>query len=584
MSKQKITAEMRDKWDKDIRVAAGRGDIEEVRRLRNLGANMKGQDENGWTILHWAAMSGDVNVGKYLCYSAKVKPFERDKIGYQALVWAIEFDNTDFGIWLFEALGATMPLDEPHLDGRTTRDIAKERRANNGIYTYFDGWSKLPGAAQKGLREKHEEDRKTFVKRDAEMVRELHFKRKESKAFNEQANRDIEFRDSENIREHQLLVYKSNIALENGRSTGQPAPEVPEKPIKRGNKCGNCEKEFMNYPWALRPREIEPCGHRFCTRCTHQAIKRGKLECPSCKQTQVCQGVDAVKVLQVNTTVPFEQPCLVCQDSLRNDVLKSQPRDLHCHHVVCTKCCDEIIEAYKLERHEKYTAQATVVKTMRDEATRYEKIKDDAYTAFEDAQDEHNEASVNLIRKMRGTRRERKKELEEEHKAKKDKKIRELNKKTENNELKGSAQAKEEWANEIYKMMKNDELMEIKFMEREIDILQEKEQAAVDAALQHAKDEKFRTDMEWKQKCKEVQDEEERLFEIWTDLSNNDPLIKCRKCKKPTRVPTFKFLTVLNVAEPVPKEDKVKKHHKKTGKHGSIAGNTNDKNKSPQQK
>ena len=569
--KQKITAEMRADWDRGLRVAAGRGDIEEIRRLRNLGANMKGADENGWTVLHWAAMSGNVDLGKYLCYSAKVKPFERDKLGYQALIWAIEFDQADFGIWLFEAVGGTMPLDEPHLDGRTTRDIAYDRRMNNGMHLFFEGWSKLPEEAQKKVREKHEEDRKTFVKRDAERVRELHFRRKESKEYSEQAHRDQEYLDQENVREHQMLVYRSNIALENGRSTGQPPPEVPERPLKRGNKCGKCETQFMNYPWAVRPREIQPCGHRFCTRCTHQAIKRGKLECPSCGDTQVCGGVDAVKLLHVDMTVPFEQPCLVCKDALRNDVIKSQPRDLHCHHVVCTKCCDEIVEAYKLEKHEKYAEARARARAVRDEATKYEKIKDDAYTAFEDAQDAHNEASVGLIKKMRKIRRERKTELEEEHKAKKDKKTRELNKKTESNELKGSAQAKEDWANEIYRMMKNDELMEIKFMEREVDILQEKEQASVDAALQHAKDEKFRTDTEWKQKCKEAADEEAKVFEIWNDMSSVDPPIKCPKCRKSTRVPTFKFLTVLTVADPKPEEKKKspgKKKKKKSGEEG----------------
>ena len=64
--KQKITAEMRADWDRGLRVAAGRGDIEEIRRLRNLGANMKGADENGWTVLHWAAMRGHVEICKYL--------------------------------------------------------------------------------------------------------------------------------------------------------------------------------------------------------------------------------------------------------------------------------------------------------------------------------------------------------------------------------------------------------------------------------------------------------------------------------------------------------------------------------------
>ena len=555
-AKPKITAEMREGWDKALRVAAGKGDLTEIRRLRNLGANMKGADENGWTVLHWAAMSGNVDLGKYLCYSAKVKPFERDKLGYQALVWAIEFDQSDFGMWLFEALGGTMPLDEPHLDGRTTRDIAYARRMNNSMYMFFDGWSKLPEASQKAAREKHEEDRKVFVKADAEAVKALHFRRKESKEYGEQAIRDKEFLDQENVREHQMTVYKANIALENGRSRGQPPPEVPDKPLKRGNKCQKCEIQFTNFPWASRPRVLDPCGHKFCTRCTHQAIKRGKLECPSCGDTRVCGGVDAVKLLEVNIRVSFEQPCMVCKDALRNDVVKAQPRDLHCHHAICTKCCDEIIEAYKLAKHEKYSDQRAVCRALRDQTVQYEKIKEEAYTAFEDAQDAHNEASVGLIKKMRKIRREKKAELEEQHKAKKDKKTRELNKKTESNELKGSAQAKEDWANEIYKMMKNDELMEIKFMEREIDILQEREQADVDGALAFAKAEKFRTDQEWKQKCKEADDEDAKLFDIWNDMANFDPLIKCPKCKKPTRVPTFKFLTVLTVDEPLPLEEK----------------------------
>lgn len=64
--------------NKQLHDAVTEGDLHEVERLIGIGAEINIRDEDGWTLLHWAACYGHTNVMDYLIKHISVNTIDED--------------------------------------------------------------------------------------------------------------------------------------------------------------------------------------------------------------------------------------------------------------------------------------------------------------------------------------------------------------------------------------------------------------------------------------------------------------------------------------------------------------------------
>jgi hypothetical protein len=110
--------------DKELFKALGRGDVKEVRKLLEKGANVNAKDIYGWTPLHAAASSGHVDVVTLLIEKGADVNAKEIFYGWTPLHWAIINGYVDVARLLIEK-GA-----DPNLrnrDGKTPIDLAREK-------------------------------------------------------------------------------------------------------------------------------------------------------------------------------------------------------------------------------------------------------------------------------------------------------------------------------------------------------------------------------------------------------------------------------------------------------------------------
>lgn len=123
------------------------GNLNEVKRLIISGADINTTDENGMTLLHWAAWAGHTDICKFLLDNgADINV--RCKKGWTPLHWATFNGHIDTCKLLIDA-GADPYL--PKNDGETAMDLCR----NDGLKEYIkqNYISKTLQAAGKQIQE-----------------------------------------------------------------------------------------------------------------------------------------------------------------------------------------------------------------------------------------------------------------------------------------------------------------------------------------------------------------------------------------------------------------------------------------------
>ncbi|WP_353286446.1 ankyrin repeat domain-containing protein [Wolbachia endosymbiont (group A) of Crataerina pallida] len=119
--------------DKELLIAAEKGDLEKVRESIRRGANVNIQDRQGWTPLFWAIQKNNFNIIELLLdNSADIKV--KDNEGWTPLHWAVSLGSLDIVEHLVER-GAD--VNASTADGRTPLDIARDKGYNN-IVNYLE--------------------------------------------------------------------------------------------------------------------------------------------------------------------------------------------------------------------------------------------------------------------------------------------------------------------------------------------------------------------------------------------------------------------------------------------------------------
>ncbi|WCR59753.1 MAG: Phosphocholine transferase AnkX [Wolbachia endosymbiont of Ctenocephalides felis wCfeF] len=119
--------------DKELLIAAGKGDIEKVRDSIRQGANVNVQGKQGWTPVFWAIQKNNFNIVELLLNNnADIKV--KDNEGWIPIHWAVQLGSLDVVKRLVER-GAD--VNASTADGRTPLDIAKDQGYNN-IVNYLE--------------------------------------------------------------------------------------------------------------------------------------------------------------------------------------------------------------------------------------------------------------------------------------------------------------------------------------------------------------------------------------------------------------------------------------------------------------
>ncbi|WP_353286235.1 ankyrin repeat domain-containing protein [Wolbachia endosymbiont (group A) of Crataerina pallida] len=113
--------------DKELLIAAEKGNIEKIRDSIRQGANVNVQGRQGWTPLFWAIQKNNFNIIELLLdNNADIKV--KDNEGWTPLHWAVQLGSLDIVERLVER-GAD--VNASTADGRTPLDIARDQGYNN---------------------------------------------------------------------------------------------------------------------------------------------------------------------------------------------------------------------------------------------------------------------------------------------------------------------------------------------------------------------------------------------------------------------------------------------------------------------
>ncbi|KAJ7560103.1 hypothetical protein O6H91_04G113600 [Diphasiastrum complanatum] len=104
-----------------FRSAARKGDLKTVRQCLSQGAQVNGQDQHGWTALHYAAYKGHTEIVSYLIETKAADIESRDEEGYTPLHCATEGGRKDI-VQLLISKGVN--LDVKIKQGSTALQIA----------------------------------------------------------------------------------------------------------------------------------------------------------------------------------------------------------------------------------------------------------------------------------------------------------------------------------------------------------------------------------------------------------------------------------------------------------------------------
>ncbi|WP_341812958.1 ankyrin repeat domain-containing protein [Wolbachia endosymbiont (group A) of Cephus spinipes] len=119
--------------DKELLIAAEKGDLEKVRESIRRGANVNIQDRQGWTPLFWAIQKNNFNIIELLLdNSADIKV--KDNEGWTPLHWAVQLGSLNV-VKYFVEKGAD--VNALTADGRAPLDIAKDK-GHNKIVEYLE--------------------------------------------------------------------------------------------------------------------------------------------------------------------------------------------------------------------------------------------------------------------------------------------------------------------------------------------------------------------------------------------------------------------------------------------------------------
>ncbi|WP_395460337.1 ankyrin repeat domain-containing protein [Wolbachia endosymbiont (group B) of Myelois circumvoluta] len=133
--------------DKELLMAAEKGDLEKVRDSIIRGANVNAQDSQGWTPLFWAIQNNNFNIVELLLdNSADIKV--KDNEAWTPLHWAVQLGSLDVVERLVER-GAD--FNASTADGRTPLDIARDKGYDN-VVNYLE--EELSKEREKPVRRK----------------------------------------------------------------------------------------------------------------------------------------------------------------------------------------------------------------------------------------------------------------------------------------------------------------------------------------------------------------------------------------------------------------------------------------------
>ncbi|WP_425385309.1 ankyrin repeat domain-containing protein [Wolbachia endosymbiont (group B) of Schoenobius gigantella] len=127
--------------DKELLIAAEKGDLEKVRESIRRGANVNIQDRQGWTPLFWAIQKNNFNIVELLLdNNADIKV--KDNEGWTPIHWAVQLGSLDVVKRLVERGADVNALTA---DGRTPYDLAINQNYRE-IKEYLRSKSAVPSS------------------------------------------------------------------------------------------------------------------------------------------------------------------------------------------------------------------------------------------------------------------------------------------------------------------------------------------------------------------------------------------------------------------------------------------------------